>query len=188
MSSSTDSPPSPSLPPITRHITTHDPSGRAIFDTSLPLEVTSHRTAGFTTHTSFVNTQPSVSLSADADLASYRANLVESSLAPASGSVLRVVDFHPGFPAVMHRTASVDYGVVLEGEVLCVLDSGESRTLRRGDIIVQRGTMHAWKNVSGEVARVCFTLLPAPPVKVQGKELEVHDFSDFARLAEEYTY
>ncbi|KAH6898523.1 hypothetical protein B0T10DRAFT_472904 [Thelonectria olida] len=175
------------LPPVNRYITTHDTNGKAIWDTSLPVEVPSQRSGGFTMHTSYVNTQSSPDHNDDADLESYRENLVESDVAPVSGSVLRVVDFWPGFPAVLHRTASVDYGIVLDGEVECILDDGASRTFKRGDIVIQRGTIHAWKNTSKEVARICFTLLPTPSIKIQGKELEVHHLSDFGRLAEEYT-
>ena len=46
----------------------------------------------------------------------------------------------------MHRTMSLDYGVVLQGEVELLLDSGEVRLLAAGDVAVQRGTMHAWRN------------------------------------------
>lgn len=173
------------LPPVQRYITTHDANGKAVWDTSLPVEVQGHRSGGFSMHTSYVNLQDAPDHNDDRDLRSYRENLVETDLAPVSGSALRVVDIWPGYPGTMHRTASVDYGIIIEGEVECILDDGASRTFRRGDIIIQRGTNHAWKNTSKEVARICFTLLPTPPIKIQGKELEVHHLSDFARLAEE---
>jgi quercetin dioxygenase-like cupin family protein len=48
----------------------------------------------------------------------------------------------------MHRTVSLDYGVVMEGEAELVLDSGETQIMKKGDICVQRGTTHAWKNTS----------------------------------------
>lgn len=51
----------------------------------------------------------------------------------------------PGLLSPMHRTVSLDYGVVLEGEVELVLDSGETRVLKRGDVAIQRGTCHAWR-------------------------------------------
>lgn len=180
----TSSEPQP-LPPVKRYITTHDSNGNAIWDTSLPLEVNSNRNGGFTVHSSWVNENSPADFNDDKDLKSYKENLVEKDLFPASGSVLRVVDFWPGFPAIMHRTGSVDYGVVIEGEVDCVLDNGEARTFKRGDIIIQRGTNHGWRNTGKEIARVCFTMLPTPPVKIQGEELEVHHMSDMARLAEE---
>lgn len=69
----------------------------------------------------------------------------------------------------MHRTISLDYGVVLEGEVELILDSGESRLLRRGDVVVQRGTNHAWRNVSEDAwARMLYVLQEAEEVRVGG--------------------
>lgn len=59
----------------------------------------------------------------------------------------------------MHRTKSLDYGIVLEGQVDLVLDSGETRKMERGDVAVQRATMHQWRNSSEENwARMVFVL------------------------------
>jgi len=69
---------------------------------------------------------------------------------------------------IMHRTLSVDYGVVLDGEIDLVLDDGARTTMRRGDVVVQRGTIHLWENKSGAVCRVFFVLIPAKPVSVEG--------------------
>ncbi len=66
----------------------------------------------------------------------------------------------PGSPhPMMHRTESVDYGIVLEGEVTLVLDDGSETHLKAGDVVVQRGTDHAWDNRSEKPARMCFILL-----------------------------
>lgn len=46
----------------------------------------------------------------------------------------------------MHRTVSLDYGVLISGELECLLDSGETRSVHPGDVVVQRGTMHQWVN------------------------------------------
>jgi uncharacterized cupin superfamily protein len=59
---------------------------------------------------------------------------------------------------LMHRTETLDYGVVTEGEVWLVLD-GEDVHLKRGDIVVQRGTNHAWSNRTEQMARMVFILL-----------------------------
>ncbi|KAM0564435.1 hypothetical protein ACHAPJ_000648 [Fusarium lateritium] len=174
-----------SLPPVMRYITTHDAEGNAIWDDTVPVQVQEQRNGGFATHVSYVNEDTTNTLTGDHDLKAYREHPFEKDMAPESGSALRVVDFFPGYPAVMHRTASVDYGIIMEGEIDCVLDNGATKKFRRGDIVIQRGTNHAWKNTGTEVARICFTLLPSPPVKVKGKELEVHGFADFGRLAEE---
>jgi quercetin dioxygenase-like cupin family protein len=56
----------------------------------------------------------------------------------------------PNTISPMHKTASLDYGIVLEGEIELVLDSGETRLMRKGDVCVQRGTNHAWRNVTGD--------------------------------------
>jgi uncharacterized cupin superfamily protein len=58
----------------------------------------------------------------------------------------------------MHRTQTVDYGIVLDGEVVLVLDDSET-VLRAGDVVVQRGTNHRWENRSGTTARVAFILI-----------------------------
>jgi mannose-6-phosphate isomerase-like protein (cupin superfamily) len=59
---------------------------------------------------------------------------------------------------LMHRTESVDYGVVLEGELTLILDKGEV-DLKPGHVVVQRGTNHAWANRSGKVCRMLFVLI-----------------------------
>lgn len=70
----------------------------------------------------------------------------------------------------MHRTVSLDYGVVLEGEVELHLDSGEKRRLLRGDIFVQRGTAHQWKNPSEtDPARLLLVHLGSKEVMIENK-------------------
>jgi len=58
----------------------------------------------------------------------------------------------------MHRTESIDYGIVLEGEITLILDRGET-TVRAGDIVIQRGTNHGWANRSGQTCRIAFILI-----------------------------
>ncbi|HEX8480519.1 MAG TPA: cupin domain-containing protein [Allosphingosinicella sp.] len=110
-----------------------------------------------------------------------------SLLPPTGGSRIRVLDIPPDDGAVaalpreavkalfeaigaghtlpedpphplMHRTETVDYGIVLEGELVLILDESET-VVRAGDIIVQRGTSHAWANRSGANARIAFVLI-----------------------------
>jgi hypothetical protein len=106
------------------------------------------------------------------------------------GSVFRVVDLDCGAESPMHRTVSddkvsvavvpklttlqvsIDYGVVLEGEIELELDSGEKRLLKRGDLFVQRGTMHKWKNLSDiHPARLVAVQLESKEVVSDGKTL-----------------
>lgn len=83
---------------------------------------------------------------------------------PTRGTRIRVNEFFPGHltaegrQSPVHRTESVDYGIVLEGEIVLMLDDSEV-TLRAGDIVVQRGTDHAWANRTDSVCRVAFILV-----------------------------
>ena len=79
---------------------------------------------------------------------------------PANGSIIRVVEMPAGQASAMHRTRTVDYGIVLQGEVYLVLEDSETR-LQAGDVVVQRGTNHAWDNRSDGPARMVFILLDA---------------------------
>jgi hypothetical protein len=63
---------------------------------------------------------------------------------------------------MMHKTASVDYAIVLSGEVWAVMDNGET-CMKTGDVLIQRGTNHAWSNRSNEPARIAFILVGATP-------------------------
>lgn len=76
-----------------------------------------------------------------------------------SGTIVRIVHFEPGSRSPMHRTESIDYGIVLEGEVVLSLDDSSETLLRPGDVVVQRGTDHAWENRTGEAARMVFVLV-----------------------------
>ncbi len=77
-----------------------------------------------------------------------------SQIGDAAASTVKHNSPHP----LMHRTESIDYGVVLEGEMTLVLDDSEVQ-LHQGDIVVQRGTNHAWANRSGQMCRMLFVLL-----------------------------
>jgi mannose-6-phosphate isomerase-like protein (cupin superfamily) len=81
------------------------------------------------------------------------------SIMPTSGHLFRIIDIHPpclgGKRTVMHRTKTLDYVVVIEGEVILILDDSEV-VLRQGDVTVQRGTNHAWENRTDHMARMAF--------------------------------
>ena len=83
----------------------------------------------------------------------------EFTIMPAAGHLLRIIDIYPpqdgGKRTVMHRTKTLDYVVVIEGEVVLVLDDSEV-TLKKSDVVIQRGTDHAWENRSDKVARMAF--------------------------------
>jgi uncharacterized cupin superfamily protein len=58
----------------------------------------------------------------------------------------------------MHRTETIDYGIVIEGEIVLILDEGET-TVRAGEIVIQRGTNHGWANRTDRNCRIVFILI-----------------------------
>jgi len=92
-------------------------------------------------------------------------------IAAPGGTIVRVMTIEPGHRSPMHRTQTLDYGVVLEGTIQLELDDGATRAIGVGDIVVQRGTVHAWENVSGKPCRIAFILIAAEPLTVDGKVL-----------------
>ncbi|GAM44107.1 hypothetical protein TCE0_060f19464 [Talaromyces pinophilus] len=87
------------------------------------------------------------------------------------GVVLRVVDFPPNTATIYHRTVSLDFGILHEGEITCHLDDGVRIDMKPGDVCVQRGTIHGWTNYTDKPARVYFILTAAEPVQINGQEL-----------------
>jgi quercetin dioxygenase-like cupin family protein len=84
---------------------------------------------------------------------------------PPNGTRFAVIDFPPGNAPRMHRTETIDYVIVLEGEIEMDMD-GSTVKMKAGDVMVQRGTNHAWANRSDERARVAFVLVDAVPLGI----------------------
>lgn len=150
-----------------RIVTEHDREGRSVvksIDVLTPTPIPSGD-ADF----QLVWTVPSVPV----DLNAGTDGLSDAGLTLKGGSVIRVVDMLPGKPSPMHRSFSIDYGIVLSGQLELELDGGEVVSLEPGDIVVQRGTNHLWRNPSAdEVCRIAFILTEATPIVVNGQVLE----------------
>jgi quercetin dioxygenase-like cupin family protein len=89
----------------------------------------------------------------------------------ANGTVFRVLQLEPGNAQRMHRTDSVDYAVIMSGEIDMELEEGDFVHLKAGDVLVQRGTIHNWVNKGTETCTIAFVLIDAKPVEVNGKVL-----------------
>ncbi|MFK0090916.1 cupin domain-containing protein [Pseudomonas sp. NPDC090755] len=174
------------LPDFKKVVTCHDAEGRAIVFSCGPTthSVPIKAVPGMTFHEIWNSTACPVPLDNSDD---PTAQPLKLSPLP-QGSVIRVVDFPPDTVQnqvsaedvaaalaqvgethsshhttgtqhkLMHRTETLDYGIVMEGELWLVLDDGEVH-LKRGDIVVQRGTNHAWSNRTDAMARMIFVLL-----------------------------
>ncbi|KAK4936274.1 hypothetical protein LTR10_022802 [Elasticomyces elasticus] len=182
------------LPVFNRHITTHNAEGKAIFQTPDPANPDSLTSApappistvptwtnypgsafglGYATQT----TSPDLSRNADLDTF-YKYLHEHPPVVIPGGVVFRVVDMAPGGGSPMHRTISIDYGVVLEGEIELELDSGEKRRIPRGDMFVQRGTAHRWRNPSDtQPVRLLVVQADSKEVVIEGKGALPESFS-----------
>jgi quercetin dioxygenase-like cupin family protein len=88
----------------------------------------------------------------------------------ANGTVFRIIEFAPGVAPRRHRTDSIDYIVVLSGEIDMELDDVEVH-LKAGDVVIQRGTIHNWFNRGTEPCVVAFVLIAAKSVTAGGRAL-----------------
>ena len=84
---------------------------------------------------------------------------------PTGGTRFTINDIPPGATGAMHRTETLDYVIVLSGELDMEMDDS-TVTLKAGDVMVQRGTNHAWINRGSDYARVAFVLIDAEPLGI----------------------
>lgn len=154
------------LPPVQRVVTGHDAAGRAVFRSEDWTE-TNPIPSG---DAAFLLLWTTATVPADNnDETDGRER--PAGLTLHGGSVIRVVDMLPGCQSPMHRSSSIDYGIVLTNEVELELDSGETRTVKAGGVIVQRGTSHLWRNRTRQPTRIVFVLIEAAPYRHQGQPM-----------------
>jgi hypothetical protein len=169
--------------PIRRVVTGDDEQGRSgiVADGPSPATYTIPSLPGFISTNIWVTTPTPAPITAADRIQEHR-----GVCPPRGGTVIRIIDFppepadpaeakrlmvevfqrlypdanhhpedkHPG----MHRTDTIDYAIMLEGELVAILDTVET-VLKAGDVLVQRGTHHAWANRSGAPARIAFILV-----------------------------
>ncbi|WP_158601894.1 cupin domain-containing protein [Pararobbsia silviterrae] len=82
----------------------------------------------------------------------------------ANGASFRIVRYDAGCSGRMHRTQTLDYGLVVAGAIVLELDDGVEVALAAGDVLVQRGTIHRWSNRGDEACTVAFVLIDALPI------------------------
>ena len=172
------------LPPIRRVVTGDDAKGnsRIVEDAAATSMRTVPERPGYRAVNVWRTTETPAKIAAEDTTPEHK-----GILPPKNGSILRIIDFppepkddkqlremldatfggiykdalhdkrpnvHPG----MHTTQTVDYAIVLEGEIWAVMDEGET-LMRAGDVLIQRGTNHAWANRSERTARIAFVLI-----------------------------
>ncbi len=151
---------------VRRVVTGHDSSGRAVVKIDETVKNAESRRKGVTSAVVWSTDTFPVNNDGDEDTS----NRV-SGTTLANGTVFRVVRYEPGVVPRRHRTDSVDYAVVISGKIDMELD-GQTVTLKAGDVLVQRGTVHNWVNRYDEPCMVAFILVAGKPVAVGGKTLD----------------
>ncbi|MGA7485432.1 MAG: cupin domain-containing protein, partial [Xanthobacteraceae bacterium] len=151
---------------VRRVVTGHDKNGRAIVSIDEVAKNVGQSRPG--AHAAVIWTSEGFPVDNDGD-ADTSTRKVGTTLA--NGIVFRVVSFGPGVAPRNHRTDSIDYAVVISGEIDMELDDGKSVHLEAGDVLVQRGTIHNWVNKGTVPCVIAFTLVAAKPVTAGGKVL-----------------
>ena len=150
---------------IRRVVTGHDDSGKAIVKID---EICKNVRSGRENHHSCVvwstGSFPSDNSSGD------DGGLRSVGSTDAKGTVFRIVKYDPGVAPRNHRTDSIDYAVVISGEIDMEMD-GTVLHLKQGDVLVQRGTVHNWNNRGPEPCVIAFALIAAEPVRRNGNIL-----------------
>jgi mannose-6-phosphate isomerase-like protein (cupin superfamily) len=173
---------------VRRVVTGHNAAGKSIFIIDAPTPHVFQRSKGSAIVHELWETAATPADNRGAADAIARGHRL---LPPKHGSVLRVIEYPPDserLPALaheatlpddsgraaaadrnnprhagFHKTATIDYAIVLSGEIYAMMDEGEV-LLKAGDVLIQRGTNHAWSNRTNEPAVVAFVLIDAEPV------------------------
>jgi quercetin dioxygenase-like cupin family protein len=147
------------FPPVRRVVTGHDTEGRSVVlidgeaDNSRRNRPETRSTQVWSTDATPADISVGVGVE---DLGARRLG----SQPPANGTRCTVIDFAPGAGGSLHRTETLDYAIVVSGEIEMTLDDS-TVPLQAGDIVVQRGTNHAWINRGLQPARIAFVLIDA---------------------------
>lgn len=151
---------------IRRVVTGHDSQGKSIVDIDEVANNIVSRRPGHASTVIWTTTQAPADNNEVSDAGSR--DVTECA---AAGAIFRVVEYGPGVSPRMHRTLTIDYAVVMSGEIFMVLDDGKEVHLKAGDVLVQRGAVHDWINRGDAPCVIAFVLMAAKPVVADGKAL-----------------
>lgn len=161
---------------LRRIVTTHDERGVAVVQSdSLLSSVDMEGLKGAKTAAIWVTTDsiPTNDNNNPEDGAIRKIEPTNFGLVHPNGSNLRSTELAPGATTPMHRTSSLDYNILVSGEVILITEDGTENHLKNpGDIVIQKGTMHAWRNPSTEWSRWLTVLISAEPAVIDGKPLD----------------
>ena len=158
---------------VRRIVTGHDANGNAVVATDERLTAVSRRIGANITGCEIWSTDRMPVDNSEAAGAAQRAGFVKryNYVGTGQGTTIRITEWAPGHARFTHRTETVDYAILLSGEIDLELENGEVVHLKPGDVVVQRGTTHTWVNRGTVPAVTAFILIDAKPAEVNGEEL-----------------
>jgi quercetin dioxygenase-like cupin family protein len=158
---------------VRRIVTGHDANGKAVVASDERLTAVSRKIGKNITGCEMwsINCMPADN-SPEAG-AAQRAGFVKryNYVGSGQGVAFRITEWAPGHARFTHRTETVDYAILLSGEIDLELDNNEVVHLKPGDVVIQRGTIHTWVNRGSVPAVTAFILIDAKPAEVNGELL-----------------
>lgn len=158
---------------VRRIITGHDANGKAVVASEERLTAVSRRIGANITGCEIWSTDRMPVDNSEAAGAAQRAGFVRryNYVGTGQGTTFRITEWAPGHARFTHRTETVDYAILLSGEIDLELENDEVVHLKPGDVVVQRGTTHTWVNRGSVPAVTAFILIDAKPAEVNGELL-----------------
>ncbi|KAF8168140.1 hypothetical protein B0H34DRAFT_47813 [Crassisporium funariophilum] len=164
------------LPPVRRIVTTHDAKGLALVQSDSELPSEEMKTVKGCRSAAIWVTEDSIPTKDNNKDEDGGKRVIEDptnfALVHPTGTNLRSTDLAPGAITAMHRTSSLDYNILVSGELILITEDGVEKHLKNpGDTVIQKGTMHAWRNPSPNWTRWVTVLIAADPAVVDGNQL-----------------
>lgn len=158
---------------VRRIVTGHDAKGKAVVASDERLTAVSRRIGANITGCEIWSTDRMPVDNSEAAAAAQRAGFVKryNYVGTGEGTTFRITEWAPGHARFTHRTETVDYAILLSGEIDLELENGVVVHMKPGDVVVQRGTTHTWINRGSVPAVTAFILIDASPAEVNGELL-----------------
>jgi mannose-6-phosphate isomerase-like protein (cupin superfamily) len=158
---------------VRRIVTGHDANGKAVVASDERLSAVSRRIGANITGCEMWSTDRMPVDNSEEAAAAQRAGFVKryNYVGTGQGTTFRITEWAPGHARFTHRTETVDYAILLSGEIDLELENDEVVHLKPGDVVIQRGTTHTWVNRGSVPAVTAFILIDAKPAEVNGEVL-----------------
>jgi uncharacterized cupin superfamily protein len=158
---------------VRRIVTGHDANGKAVVASDDRITAVSRKIGKNITGSEMWSTDRMPVDNSEAAAAAQRTGYVKryNYVGTGQGTTFRITEWAPGHARFTHRTETVDYAILLSGEIDLELENNEVVHLKPGDVVIQRGTTHTWVNRGPVPAVTAFILIDASPAEVNGELL-----------------